>query len=234
MKKEVLGVKIDDISLAEVVATVEKWIHDGGKHFIVTPNPEFLVKAQKDEEFKDILNGADLAIPDGIGLKFAGVKNRVSGVDLMEKLIAVSAKNGFVVSFLGGREGVAERMVERLRRLYQNISVAFASDGGFVDNNGNSNTKYKIPNTDILFVAFGPPKQEKWIAKNLKNLPVNVVMGVGGAFDYLSGRTPRATVWMRNIGLEWLFRLINEPWRIKRQLALIKYLWLLTLQRLKG
>ncbi len=236
-----MGVKIDDVSIEQATETVEGWLEKPGKHYMVTPNPEILVAAQKDEKLKSILNRADLAIPDGAGFKFSGrVKNTTPGVDLMERLIKLSAEKGYTIGFLGGRNGVAERLAERLRSIYQNISITFAEDGGVVDNDGHPDTKYnpstalsacslgtRMTDTDLLFVAFGPPKQEKWIAHNLPELPVKVMMGVGGAFDYLSGQVPRAPKWIRDLGFEWLFRLIIQPWRIKRQLALIKYLWLL-------
>ncbi len=258
IKKQILGVKIDDFSMDEAVQKVEGFLKDGKKHYIVTPNPEFLVAAQKDERFRELLNNADLSIPDGIGLKLSGkVKNRISGTDLMEKLIALSAEKGYTIGFLGGKEGVAEKALERSKQQYQNISVTFVGSGGIVDGDGNllgvlparfpavhphsttlaaatrqdpsslSPLVNKIPPTDILFVAFGHVKQEKWIVRNLPKLPVKVMMGVGGAFDYFSGKVPRAPFWMRSIGLEWLFRLILQPWRIKRQSALMQYLWLL-------
>lgn len=215
---EVLGVKIDDVSLGEAVEQIETWLGGKGKHFIVTPNPEFLVIAQKDKDFKDILNNADLAIPDGVGLKFSGIKNTVPGTDLMGKLIELAAEKGFTVGLLGGRSGVADILAKRLKKIYQNISVAFA---------GSNDNQSKIPPVDLLFVAFGAPKQEKWIADNLEKVPAKVMMGVGGAFDYLTGKVPRAPKWVRDLGFEWLFRLIVQPWRIRRQLSLLKYLILL-------
>lgn len=215
----VLGVKIDDVSMQEALIKIEKWIWNPGKHYVVTPNPEIIMTAQKDKKLMEILNKADLAIPDGVGLKLSGkVKNTVAGTDLMEKLIALSGEKGFKIAFLGGQEGIAERLAERLTREYQNILITFAGSDGNIG---------QIPPTDLLFVAFGAPKQEKWIDDNLSKQPVNVMMGVGGAFDYLSGKTLRAPVWLRNLGLEWLFRLVTQPWRIKRQLSLIKYIWLL-------
>lgn len=232
MTKDVLGIKIDDISLDEALKMLRVWLERPGKYFIVTPNPEFIVAAHQDSQFKEILNQADLAIPDGAGLKLAGVKNTISGIDLMEKLISLSAENGYVISLLGGREGVAERLKECLKQTYQNISVKFAGSGGEINNQGEqtSNSKIKIPPSDILFVGFGHGKQEKWIAKNFKETPAKIQMGVGGAFDFLTGIVPRAPVWIRRLGFEWLFRLIVQPWRIKRQLALIKYLLMLLLR----
>lgn len=237
--------KIDDVSLADALITTEKWIWNSGpaspasrgergeKHYLVTPNPEFIVTAQKDPVFKKILNDADLSIPDGIGLKLSGkIKNNVAGTELMERLIELSAEKSFVVGFLGGGEGVAKKTAECLLGKYPNLKISYASSGGLISKDGNPQdvVSSKIPPTDILFVAFGHPKQEKWIAENLPKIPVKVAMGVGGAFDYLSGKLPRAPRWIRNLRLEWLFRLIIQPQRIKRQLKLLQYLWLLTKQ----
>lgn len=227
MKVDLLGVKIDNISKSEALARIEKWIRNPGKYYVVTPNPEFIVAANKDEVFKNILNKADLAIPDGVGLKFSGkITNTVPGIDLMESLIKLSAEKGFVIGFLGGREGVAEKCAECLKKKYPGLKVAFAESGGKIDSE-KGGEKIKIPPLDILFVAFGQIRQEKWISKNQDKIPVKILMGVGGAFDYLSGRVPRAPLWVRRLGFEWLFRLITQPRRIKRQFSLIKYLWLL-------
>lgn len=227
MKKEVLGIKIDDVSIQEVVDTVKKWLSKKGKHYIVTPNPEIVVMAQKDKELKKIINNADLAIPDGAGLKLTGdIENISPGVDVMDRLVKMAADLGFVTGFLGGRDRVAEGCAERLKSKYPKLKVSFARGDIDVDNNGEA-THYSLLTTHLLFVAFGPPKQEKWIAKNLGKLDVKVAMVVGGAFDYISGTVPRAPKWLRNLELEWLFRLIIQPWRIKRQLALLKYLMLI-------
>lgn len=233
MKVNVLGVKIDDVSMEEACSVVQGWLGTQGqtlrdKHYIVTPNSEIVMMAQKDLELKKILNKADLSIPDGVGLRLSGkVKNVVTGTDLMVKLVEMASEKGFTVGFLGGRGDVAKRCAECLKRKYPRLKVVFAENGGEVDSKGDTLSDYRLPTTYLLFVAFGPPKQEKWIAKNLDKIPVKVAMGVGGAFDYLSGRIPRAPKWMRSFGLEWLFRLIIQPWRIKRQLTILKYLWLI-------
>lgn len=217
MKKYILGVGIDDINIDQAVRKVEAWLKKGGKHYIVTPNPEFLVTAQNDLEFKKILNNADLAIPDGAGLKLTGdIECNTPGIDLIEELIRLASVRGVTTGFLGGRSQVAERTVERLKKKYPALKVKFISE-----------EPDDIPKLDILFVAFGHPKQEKWISKNLPGLPIKVAMGAGGAFDFLSGKVPRGPLWIRNLGLEWLFRLAVQPWRIKRQLSLIKYLLML-------
>lgn len=223
MKVDVLGVNVDDINIEEALKIVEPWIwnqyaYRGGKHYIVTPNPEIIVAAQKDNIFKKILNDADLSIPDGAGLKLSGkVKNTFAGVDFAEKLIELSAEKGFVTGFLGGEKGVAKKCAECLLKKYPKLKIAFTS----------SDTQSKIPPLDLLFVALGAIKQERWIFDHLKKSPVHVMMGVGGAFDYFSGKVPRAPKALRDLGFEWLFRLVVQPWRIKRQLVLIKYLWLI-------
>lgn len=253
----VLGVKIDDLSMDQSVDLVKGWIEKGGKHYIVTPNPEFVMAARGDPEFKRVLNEADLAIADGVGLKIGSdLESNIPGVDFLERLCKLSSEKGFTTGFLGGRDGVALVAANCLQKKYPGLKVVLAEDGGEVDINGKldvrsekldkevgslkldnqkSNFQYHNPfsnlqhltsTIDLLFVAFGQIKQEKWIAKNLPNLPVKVAMGVGGAFNYISGRVPRAPGWMRSLGLEWLFRLAVQPWRIKRQLALLKFLWL--------
>ncbi len=223
MIKHVLGVKIDDVSLNEAIKIVESWLKIDGKHYIVTPNPEFIVTAQKDLEFKKILNNADLSVPDGNGLKIGSdIVCNTPGIDLMEELIRMVSGKGFTVGFLGGRDGVAEKTSKCLQKRYPKLKVSFAVE------EFKSLKDLKLLKTDLLFVAFGHPKQEKWIAENLPKIDVKVAMGVGGAFDYISGQIPRAPRWIRSLGLEWLFRLIIQPRRIKRQLALLKYLWLLT------
>lgn len=243
MKKDILGIKIDDVTVDEVVEKVKGWLSKPGKYYIVTPNPEILIMAQEDKELKDILNRADLAIPDGAGLKLAGdIVCHTPGIDVMEALVKEASEKGFTTGFLGGRDEVAVKTAECLRSRYPKLKISFANGDIEVDEDGREvelsdknqessdkklNSKFFIPNTDLLFVALGPPKQEKWIAKNLSKLPVKVAMGVGGAFDFLSGQVPRAPKWARDLGFEWLFRLIIQPWRIKRQLALFKYLWLL-------
>jgi N-acetylglucosaminyldiphosphoundecaprenol N-acetyl-beta-D-mannosaminyltransferase len=173
---------------------------------------------------------------------------RIHGVDLVERLARSVAnlpagrqEKPITVGFLGGKENVAQRASECLRNKYPGLRVAFAESEwpGLEANqekvssikyqvlskeeDNRHNTKYIIPNTriDILFVAFGSPKQEYWISENLSKIDVKVAIGVGGSFDFISGQVRRAPVWMRKIGLEWLFRLIIQPWRIKRQTALV-------------
>lgn len=246
MKKDILGIKIDDINKEKIIEVIISWLETNKKHYIVTPNPEIVMMAQKDKELKDIINQADLSIADGAGLKIATDIDCITpGVELMEELINRSQNYGFTIGFLGGTDRVAEKCADCLLQKYPKLKISFVSDGGTINNKGESEGIYgieyivyspgrkvkkalgnihNIPQTDILFVAFGPPKQEKWVFKNINKLPVKVVVVVGGSFDYLSQTVLRAPKFIRDLGFEWLFRLVLQPWRIKRQLALIKFI----------
>lgn len=194
-KADVLGVLIDKISLNQAVESVGGWLKQAQKRYIVTPNPEFVMLAQKDQEFKKILNQADLAICDGVGLRLADPSLiRVSGRDLMRALI----KKGYKTMLVGGKPGGSEPDIKAIN-------------------------KFK---PEILFVGMGQGKQEKWLVKNLPKLRVKVAMGVGGAIDQLADPSLVAPKWLQAMGLEWFYRLLRQPWRLKRQLALVKFCWL--------
>ena len=173
------------------------------------------------------------------------LKERITGIGLLESLCQAAAKQPITVGFLGGGEGVAVKAAECLQAKYPGLKVGFAGERWDVgremrDRVGKNSFSSSHPNSlltshphiDILFVAFGAPKQEFWISENLDKIPVKVAIGVGGAFDFISGSVPRATKFLRLIGLEWLFRLILQPWRWKRQLALLQFLWLVIKQKL--
>ncbi len=226
-----LGVGFNNLKIKDVLELMIKGLKKNEeKYYVVTPNPEILVLADSDANYKKVLNGAKLALPDGIGVMMASrllskpLRERVHGVDLMESLCKEVSKRPITVGFLGGGPNVAELTAECLRKKYLGLKV------NFTETEWNSEKKY--PKTDILFVAFGPPKQEIWIAENLSKLPVKVAIGVGGAFDFVSGKVRRAPKFIRKSGLEWLFRLIIQPWRIKRQLRLIKFIFLVCQVRL--
>jgi N-acetylglucosaminyldiphosphoundecaprenol N-acetyl-beta-D-mannosaminyltransferase len=195
------------------------------KYYVVTPNPEILVIANKNPKYRNILNGAKLSLSDGVGVIIGAqvvgrpLKQRMHGVDLMENLCREVSNRPITVGFLGAGPSVAEKAVECLKKKYPSLKV------GLIASEWSDALKNK--QVDLLFVAFGSPKQEIWIADNLNILPAKVVVGVGGAFDFVSGKVPRAPKILRNIGLEWLFRLIIQPWRIKRQLSLIKFVLLI-------
>src|SRR3990167_3173304 len=179
LKIKILDVKIDNLTASKALKKVERFMTDGKQHYIVTANPEFLVKAQNDDEFKKILNQADLAVADGVGLVFASwflgqpLKQRITGVDLIESICNLASRKNWPVFLLGGREGVAESVVNNLKKKYYLLNIkAFEA-------------REVLFSQGILFVAFGAPKQEKWIVENLGKMPlIKLAMGVGGAFDF--------------------------------------------------
>lgn len=284
VKKDFLGISFTDVDEEYILEYIVKKVKEKvRKFYVVTPNPEILVLANNDFRYKKVLNSANLALADGIGIilgsKLLGnkINHKIAGVDLLENLCKRVAKQPITVSFLGGRPKIAERTAECLQKRYPSLKVAFAVSeldelrslrqfddlqpsnltpntssniASYRSNNwlhGDSrssrvkaprsfeieNLKLKIPQTDILFVAFGSPKQEFWIADNLEKLPIRVAIGVGGAFDFVSGEVKRAPKWMRQAGLEWLFRLIIQPWRLKRQFSLLIFLFLVIKEKLR-
>lgn len=221
---KILGTTITYASEEQILEYIFKRIEEKGKKFyIVTPNPEILMFALRHPSYQRILNDAVLSIPDGIGVLMAGkvlkkkIIGRITGVDLMEKMCDQSSNRLINIGLLGGRGSVAEMTAECLRKKYPGLRVVFA-------NSEWNKSKMTDKHIDILFVAFGFPKQEEWIAKNLESLPVTCAMGVGGAFDYISGKVPRAPKLIRSVGMEWAFRLLVQPWRVKRQLVLPQFI----------
>lgn len=241
MKINILGVLINKLSKTGVLGRIETFLADGKQHYIVTPNPEMVMAAEKDKEFLEILNKADLTVPDGFGLILAShylrrpLEERVTGVDLMLDICRLAEQKKCSVFFLGGDEGVAKKTTDTLQKKIPQLKIAGAESGGIINNQeltiSNQQLLEKINNTkpDILFVAFGAGKQEKWIVYNSKNLStVKIAMGVGGAFDFISGKIKRAPRSIQKIGLEWLWRLFMQPKRWKRILtATIKFSWLI-------
>lgn len=236
---EILGVRVDDVTYDETLVRIEGFIREGTPHQIVTVNPEFVVAAQRDERFRRVLNAADLALPDGIGLIWASrllggrhpqgvtLRERVAGSDLLPKIAALAAKRGYRLFLLGAAPGVAEETARRLRQRNPGLAVAGTYAGSpAIEEEDEIVALVRAARPHILFVAYGAPQQDKWIARNLGRLGVPVCMGVGGAFDFIAGRAKRAPRWMQRMGLEWLHRLYHQPWRWRRMLALPKFAWL--------
>lgn len=202
----ILGVKVDRIDLPQAVRLTGSWLKQPKKRYIVTPNPEMVMLAQEDAQFKKILNQADLSICDGSGLRLADRSLiRVSGRELMLALI----RRGHKTVLVGGKPGIAQKAAEKL-------GVVGISEPDVAAIN-----RFK---PDLLFVALGHGRQEKWIAKNLPRLKVKVAMGVGGALDQIVKPWLRAPACLQSLGLEWFYRLLVQPWRIKRQWQLLRFL----------
>lgn len=213
---KILDVKIDEVNYAEALEKIAGFIVSRKPHQIITVNPEMIVEAQKNPEFKKILNDSDLNTPDGRGILWAlkkihaiKLKTPVTGVDLTNKLALLSQTKNWRIYLAGAGEGIAEKAAQNLLKKYPQAKIVGVSQEPNI-----SEIKKKKP--DILLLAYGAPKQDIWIAQHKKELNVPVMIGVGGTFDYISGHIRRAPKWMRKIGLEWLFRLIQQPSRFCR------------------
>ncbi|MFO7888025.1 MAG: WecB/TagA/CpsF family glycosyltransferase [Eubacteriales bacterium] len=234
-KTSILGVKINNQRFKEILEIAYKILEKKEKKTIFTPNTEIVMMCQKDLELKNIINSGGLVTPDGIGLIYAskiykaGLEERVTGFDLSMKLLEYSKNKGYNVFFLGGKPGVAEKAKINLEKKgYQNIvgfhHGYFFNDDKYEDIERDIIKDINKKNTNILFVGLGSPKQEKWIDKNSNKLSSNIIIGNGGTIDVLAGEVNRAPSIYRKLGLEWLYRLIQDPKRIKRQISIPEFL----------
>jgi len=222
----------------EALARMQEFIADGRPHHVATVNPEFIAAAQKDPLFAEILNRTHLNLPDGQGLIWAArilgtpLKQRVTGVDTVLKLAGLSAEKGYRLYLLGAAEGVAAAAAHKLQLRFPGLQIAGSQAGSPLPQE-DQRLVNEIKRTDaqVLFVAYGAPEQEKWIARNQERLAVPLAMGVGGAFDFVSGEAKRAPQWVQRMGLEWLHRLIRQPWRWRRMLALPRFVLLVLRER---
>lgn len=226
MKKfSILDIKINDIDTEEVLDFIDSAVLNHKKVRIATVNNEFIVEAQKNKEFKEILNSASLSVADSTGVvravKYLYGQNieRIPGADLFFEICRQAVKKKHRIYLLGGRENVAKMAKLRLQNSYRGLHVVGTKDGVMISNNKNSGeiiSEINKTKPDVLFVALGAPKQDIWISNNLEKINCSVFVGIGGTLDYVSGSVMRAPKIMRDAGLEWLFRLAVQPKRIGR------------------
>ena len=228
---DVLGVRVDDVTLSQALDVCLACVRSGEPHQVVTPNAEFVMAARRDPAFRKILNNATLAIPDGAGLLLAGrllgtpLREQVAGTDLAAGLAGRCAQEGYRIFLLGAAPGVADLAARRLRERYPALIVAGTFPGS-ADPSADEDTRAVLRQTggvDVILVAYGAKRQEAWIDRNQAALGIPLAIGVGGALDFFSGQVPRAPLLMRRAGLDWLFRLVVQPWRWRRQLALPRF-----------
>lgn len=235
-----LGVRADDVTWDEFLARVQAFIARGTPHQIVTVNPEFVMAARRDAEFRAIINRAALALPDGVGLLWAGrllgqpLRQRVTGSDGVPRLAERAAAKGWRLFLLGAGPGVAEEAARRLVTRYSGLKIV----GTYAGSPAAEEQAYIVglvrrARPDVLLVAYGHPKQDKWIARNLEQLGAPVCIGVGGALDFIAGVVPRAPAWMQRAGLEHLYRLLRQPWRWRRQIDVYRFGVLVLVESLK-
>jgi N-acetylglucosaminyldiphosphoundecaprenol N-acetyl-beta-D-mannosaminyltransferase len=222
---KVLGIKVHRITLDETVERIGEFVKERKPRLLVTLGTEMVMAAQKNAEFRKVLNNADLVCADAVGIVWAARKlgapleEKVAGIDVLGRIAEMSEREGWRLFFLGAAEGMAESAIDALRSKYPRMLVAGHHHGYFSDD-GPVKKMIKEASPDVLFIALGSPRQELWFWKNKDELLVPVGIGVGGSFDVLSGKLRRSPQWMINLGLEWLYRLYLEPWRWKRMMVL--------------
>ncbi len=227
----VLGLPVDAITYAEWLDLIDQWVkaHTATRH-VCTINPEFIMIAQDDPNFHHILNRAALCVPDGVGLLWAAkhlgqpLPQRVTGSDGVPIIAERAAQTGWRLFLLGAAPGVADKAAAVLQSRYPGLQIAGTYSGSPSPQEEDAIVeRVNASGADILFVAYGAPEQDKWIARNLPRLNVAMAMGIGGSLDFVAGVLPRAPLWMQRLGLEWLFRLILQPWRLRRMLRLPRF-----------
>ncbi|MBI5555694.1 MAG: WecB/TagA/CpsF family glycosyltransferase [Elusimicrobia bacterium] len=231
-KVNIFGFQIDNIRMAEAIPKINGFIKDRLPHHVITANSLMLNAAMNNNRLKEVFHRSHLVVPDSIGLLLAGkilgqpLAERVPGIDLMYQLFALCQKERYSIYLLGAKLGVAAQAAENIRQQFPGLNIAGTHHGYFADLEKDLVIKeISSLKLDILFVGLNIPRQELWIDQHLNSLGVPVIIGVGGSFDVISGRIKRAPTAMQKSGLEWLWRTIIEPWRIKRIILLPVFLW---------
>ena len=225
MRTDILGVGFDNLTLEEAAQAAADLIEGEGFHYAVTPNPEFLRLAKKDGEFRAVLNGAGLVLPDGVGVTYAAkllgcpLKGKVPGIDFAARLMAWMAGEGKRLFLLGAKPGVAEQAALNLLAAYPGLIVCGTHDGYFQDS-APVVDEIRASCADVVFVCLGAPKQEFWMAQYGPLTGAKLMVGLGGSLDVFAGVVERAPEGWQRLGLEWLYRLIKEPRRIGRMVKL--------------
>ncbi|MFI3115006.1 MAG: WecB/TagA/CpsF family glycosyltransferase [Clostridia bacterium] len=220
---DILGINFDNITLNQAVKTALEYIENDEKGYVVTPNSEIVHMCMEDEALKNIVNRANLILPDGIGIIYAGkilktpLKGKVAGVEFSETLVAKMEDKSLFI--LGGKPDVARKACENLSSKYKKLRIAGYKDGYF-KNDEEALDEINKQEVDVLFVCLGVPKQEKFIYDNLEKINAKVICAIGGSADVFAGEVKRAPKIFIKLGLEWFYRLLKQPSRIGRMIRL--------------
>ena len=239
MKIDVMGLKFDSMTMDEALSRAEALLRGDKAAYVVTPNAEIAYEALHDGQLREMLNGADLMLPDGAGVVLASkllrtpVKQKVAGVDFAAGLLGILERNGQSLYLLGGKTGIGELAAQKMLEAHPQLRIAGIADGYFQDE-APVIAKINASGADALFVCLGVPKQERFMVQHRQELHVHLMAGLGGSLDAFAGTVQRAPAWMIRLNLEWLYRLIREPKRFRRMLRLPKYLWAVMLKRIRG
>lgn len=229
MRKEIMGVSFDDLTLEEAVRRGTELAAGPGFSYVVTPNPEIVNLARQAPDYEKILNGAGLVLPDGIGVVYAArllgrpLQGRVPGIDFAAGLLEKLEESGGRLFLLGAKPGVAEQAAENLKKLHPRLIICGTNDGYFQDS-APVVEKIKASNADVAFVCLGAPKQERWMAQYGPATGAHLMVGLGGVLDVYAGNVKRAPEAWQKLGLEWLYRLVHQPSRLGRMAKLPLFL----------
>ena len=239
MKTEILGIQFDNLTQEEAASRGAQLLAEDAFHYVVTPNPEFILASEKDDSFREVLNAADLVLPDGIGVVYSAkilgtpLKERVPGIEFGTAMLGVLNEMGGRLFLLGAKPGVAEQAGANIVEQYPNIVLCGTQDGYFQDEEAVL-LKVAAAQPDLIFVCLGAPKQEKWMARWGKHTGAKLAIGLGGALDVFAGVVERAPESWQKLNLEWAYRLKKEPKRIGRMAKLPLVLVKAAGQRVKG
>lgn len=228
----VLKVPVNVTSYEEIIEEITQRIKNNQKYRIISINLNKIILANQNKEMIQIINSFDCFIPDGISIVKASneLKERITGIDLFEKICSEHEKIGAKIFLYGAQEEIVKAAKTNLQEKYKNIKIV-GYENGFIKNNEDLIKKINDSGANIVFIAMGSPKQEKWIYENSAKIKANIFMGVGGTFDIVSDRLKRAPKWIRKMGIEWLYRMLKEPKRLKNVPLQIKYWYKLKKER---
>ncbi len=236
-----LGVCVDRVTMAQTMAILEAYILSGKPHHVVTLDASMCVLARTDSELRNIVLDADLVTPDSVGILWAArrmghpLPERVSGVEIVGRMVELAAAKDWRVFLLGAKPGVAEEAARRIQQRYGDRCIAGVHHGYFPPEDDSAVAEMvRAASPDVLCVAMGIPKQEKWIARHKNRLGVPVMIGVGGTLDVLSGRVGRAPRWLQQWGLEWAYRVLRNPRKIAKVMTLPRFIAMVLGQRTQG
>lgn len=233
--EKILDIDVTTLDYSQLIDEIDKIIINNEKANIIAVNPEKFIAMEKNYELKKLISEATFKIPDGIGVILASkinggkIRTRITGVDLFLKILELANLKQYRVFLYGGKEEVVSKTKEVINNKFPDIKLVGYCNG-YEKNQELILKKINDSNAQIVFVALGSPKQEFWIQENMKQLSANIFQGVGGSFDVLSGSVKRAPAIFRKAGLEWFYRLISQPSRFRRQLALPKFLFQIILR----
>jgi N-acetylglucosaminyldiphosphoundecaprenol N-acetyl-beta-D-mannosaminyltransferase len=236
VKTNVLGCPVTKLGLEDFVGLAEQFISSGKPHYVAVVNVAKLVKMRSDKELDQSVRAADVIGADGVPLVWASrllgnpLPGRVNGTDLMYRLLEKANEKRYRVFFFGAKEEVLQRVLDKVRKEYPGVNIAGFQHGYFTaEEESGIVAKIRAAHTDILLIAFGTPKKELWVKQYLSTMNVPVVHGVGGSFDVVAGAIPRAPLWMQANGMEWLFRLMQEPRRMWRRYLVTNTIFIMLL-----